>query len=173
MELGDNGENRVTELDKVSTELVRVRSLNSPKSISTSLLESMYSINHSTSVLPCTSPWMHMKLARQALREILFHNGNLTLALAGWWRRLGAGSGVWGFWAGPGLVWMGCVVFDEVLLWGVRLLAAGHQSSIESVVVGEVGQCVGVRWRAVVCVGVLRTGPVAAGVRVYSSVSHL
>ncbi len=30
-----------------------------------------------------------------------------------------------------------------------------------------------VRWRVVVCVGVLRTGPVAAGVWVYSSVSHL
>ena len=30
----------------------------------------------------------------------------------------------------------------------------------------------GVRWRAGVGVGVLRTGPVAAGVRVYSSVSH-
>jgi len=43
----------------------------------------------------------------------------------------------------------------------------------QSVVVGEVGRCVGVRWRAGVCVGVLRTGPVAAGVRVYSSVSHL
>jgi hypothetical protein len=37
--------------------------------------------------------------------------------------------GVWGFWAGPGLVWMGCGVFAAVLLWGGRLLAAGHQSS--------------------------------------------
>jgi hypothetical protein len=36
---------------------------------------------------------------------------------------------VWGFWAGPGLVWMGCVVFATALLWGGRLLAAGHQSS--------------------------------------------
>ena len=61
--------------------------------------------------------------------EILFRNGNLTLALAGWWRRLGAGSGVWGFWAGPGLVWMGCGVFAVALLWGGRLLEAGHQSS--------------------------------------------
>ena len=43
----------------------------------------------------------------------------------------------------------------------------------QSVVVVEVGQCVGVRWRAGVGVGVLRTGPVAAGVRVYSRVSHL
>jgi hypothetical protein len=31
--------------------------------------------------------------------------------------------------AGPGLVWMGCVVFAAVLLWGGRLLEAGHQSS--------------------------------------------
>ena len=38
----------------------------------------------------------------------------------------------------------------------------------QSVVVGEVGRCVGVRWRAGGSVGVLRTGPVAAGVRVYS-----
>jgi adenosine kinase len=36
---------------------------------------------------------------------------------------------VWGFWAGPGLVWMGCVVFAAALLWGGRLLAACHQSS--------------------------------------------
>ena len=43
----------------------------------------------------------------------------------------------------------------------------------QSVVVGEVGRCVGVRWRAGGGVGVLRTGPVAAAVRVYSSVSHL
>ena len=37
--------------------------------------------------------------------------------------------GVWGFWAGPGLVWMGCGVFAAALLWGGRLLAACHQSS--------------------------------------------
>ena len=65
---------------------------------------------------------------------------------------------VWGIWEGPGLVWMGCVVFAVVLLWGGRLLEAGHQSSRQSVVVGEVGRCVGVRWRAGVDVGVLRTG---------------
>ena len=43
----------------------------------------------------------------------------------------------------------------------------------QSVIVGEVGQFVGVRWRTVVCVDVLRSGPVAAVVLVYSSVSHL
>ena len=37
--------------------------------------------------------------------------------------------GVWGFWTGPGLVWMGCVVFAAELLWGGRLLVACHQSS--------------------------------------------
>ncbi len=42
----------------------------------------------------------------------------------------------------------------------------------QSNVVGEVGRCEGVRWREV-GVGVLRTGPVAAGVRVYISVGHL
>ena len=55
---------------------------------------------------------------------------------------------VWGIWEGPGLVWMGCVVFAVVLLWGGCLLEAGHQSSRQSVVVGEVGQCVGVLWQA-------------------------
>ena len=173
MELGDNGENRVTELAKVSTELVRVRSLNSPKSISTSLLESMYSINHSTSVLPCTSPWMHMKLARQALREILFHNGNLTLALVGWWRCRWAGSGCGGSGLAPG--WCGWAVSSLLrsCCGGAVCWRPAISLPVKSVIVGEVGQCVGVRWRAVVCVGVLRTGPVAAGVRVYSSVSHL
>ena len=49
--------------------------------------------------------------------------------------------GVWGFWADPGLVWMGCGVFAAALLWGGRLLAAGHQSSsaVSHGVVGEVG----------------------------------
>jgi hypothetical protein len=37
--------------------------------------------------------------------------------------------GVWRVWVGPGLVWMGCVVFAAVLLWGGRLLPVGHQSS--------------------------------------------
>jgi len=32
---------------------------------------------------------------------------------------------------GPGLVWMGCVVFAVLLLWGGRLLEACHQSDIE------------------------------------------
>ena len=48
----------------------------------------------------------------------------LVAAAVGW-------VGVWGFWAGPGLVWMGCGVFAAELLWGGRLLAAGHQSSSE------------------------------------------
>jgi hypothetical protein len=46
----------------------------------------------------------------------------VVVAAVGW-------VGVWGFWAGPGLVWMGCGVFAAALLWGGRLLAAGHQSS--------------------------------------------
>jgi hypothetical protein len=48
--------------------------------------------------------------------------GWVVAAAVGW-------VGVWGFWAGPGLVWMGCGVFAAALLWGGRLLAAGHQSS--------------------------------------------
>ncbi len=80
---------------------------------------------------------------------------------------------VWGVWTGPGLVWMICVVFAVVLLWGAVCWRPAISLPAQSVVVGEVGLCVGVRWRADVCVGVLQTGPVAAGVRVYSSVSHL
>jgi len=70
------------------------------------------------------------------------------------------------------------------LLWGIQVFVSArtikrhhHRQAIslpsQSVIVGEVGQCVGVRWRADGGVGVLRTGPVAAGVRVSSSVSHL
>jgi hypothetical protein len=47
--------------------------------------------------------------------------------------------GVWGFWAGPGLVWMGCVIFAEVLLWGGSLLWQVISLLTQSVVVGEVG----------------------------------
>ena len=48
--------------------------------------------------------------------------GWVVAAVVGW-------VGVWGVWAGPGLVWMGCGIFAAALLWGGRLLAAGHQSS--------------------------------------------
>jgi hypothetical protein len=48
--------------------------------------------------------------------------GWLVAAAVGWVR-------VWGVWAGPGLVWIGCVVFAAALLWGGRVLEAGHQSS--------------------------------------------
>jgi hypothetical protein len=48
----------------------------------------------------------------------------------GWVVAAAVGSvGMWGVWVGPGLVWMGCVVFAAALLWGGGLLAAGHQSS--------------------------------------------
>jgi hypothetical protein len=45
--------------------------------------------------------------------EILFCNGDLTLALAGWWRRLWAGSGCGGFGRAQG--WCGWDVLS--LLW--------------------------------------------------------
>jgi len=68
-------------------------------------------------------------------------------------------GGVWGVWSGPGLVWMRCCIFAVLLLWGGRFC--------------DVGQCVGVRWRADGIVDVLLMGPVPAGVRVYISVGHL
>jgi hypothetical protein len=46
----------------------------------------------------------------------------MVSAAVGWVR-------VWGVWSGPGLVWMGCVVFAVVMLWEGSLLVAGHQSS--------------------------------------------
>jgi hypothetical protein len=68
-----------------------------------------------------------------------------TLALAGWWWRQWARSldlgfgwvveeavgsvGVWGVWVGPGMVWMGCVVFAVELLWGGYLLMSVFQPS--------------------------------------------
>ena len=48
--------------------------------------------------------------------------GCVVAAAVGW-------GGVWGVWAGPGLVWMRFGVFAASRLWGGRLLTAGHQSS--------------------------------------------
>jgi hypothetical protein len=85
------------------------------------------------------------------LAQILSHNGDLTLTLAGWWWPLRAG-------AGPGLVWMRSDVCAAARFWGGRLNGLPAQS----VVVGEVGRCVGVRWRAGELGGGLHTwsGPV-------------
>ncbi len=99
--------------------------------------------------------------------------GNLTLTLSGWWWLLWAGSGCGGSGRAPG--WCGWAVAS--LLWCCCAGAVCWRQAIslpeKSVIVGEVGQCVGVRWRAGVGVGVLRTEPVAADVRIYSIVSHL
>ena len=73
----------------------------------------------------------------------------------------------------PIMVWMGCDVFAATLLGGAVCWRPAISLPAQSVVVGEVGHCVEVRWLAVGSVVVLRTGPVAAGVRVYSSVNHL
>ena len=58
----------------------------------------------------------------------------MVAAAVGW-------VGVWGFWAGPGLVWMGCVVFAAALLWGGGAVCWRPAISLlaQSVVVGEVG----------------------------------
>jgi hypothetical protein len=106
-------------------------------------------------------------------RKILFRNGNLNLALAGWWCLLWARSGCGGSGWAPG--WCGWAVASLLLRCcggGVCCRPAISLPS-QSVAVGEVGRCVGVRWRSVGGVGVLQTGPVAARVRVHSSVSHL
>jgi len=39
-------------------------------------------------------------------------------------------GGVWGVWAGPGLVWIQCGVVDVARLWGGSFLAVCHRSSI-------------------------------------------
>jgi len=48
------------------------------------------------------------RLRAEVYVKILFRNGNLTLALAGWWRRLWAGSGCGGSGRAPG--WCGWAV---------------------------------------------------------------
>jgi len=48
----------------------------------------------------------------------LFCNGDLTLALDGWWWSLRAGAGR-EVWSDPGLLWMRSVVFAVTQLWGV------------------------------------------------------
>jgi len=105
--------------------------------------------------------------------NILFCNGNLTLALAGWWWQLWAGSGCGGFGRAPG--WCGWAVSSLLgrCCEGAVCWRPAISLPSQSVVVGEVGRCVGVRWWAGGGVRALRTGPVAAGMRVYSSVSHL
>ena len=60
---------------------------------------------------------------RETGRAVVAETAGVVAAAVGW-------VGVWGVWAGPGLVWMGCGVFAAALLWGGRLLAASHQSSI-------------------------------------------
>ena len=56
----------------------------------------------------------------------------MLLAAVGWVR-------VWGSWADPGLVWMGCVVFAVMFLWGGSLLEAVISLPAQSVIVGKVG----------------------------------
>jgi hypothetical protein len=74
-------------------------------------------------------------------RRFLFCNGNLTLALAGWWCLLWARSGCGGFERAPG--WCGwavesllCCCCGGAVCWGPVISLPQ-----ESVVVGEVGQC--------------------------------
>ena len=111
--------------------------------------------------------------SRVTVIKILFHHGDLTFALAGWCGRLWAGSGCGGFGRAPG--WCGWAVSSLLLrcCGGAVCWRPVISLPAQSVIVGEVGQFVGVRWRTVVCVDVLRSGPVAAVVLVYSSVSHL
>ncbi len=114
-------------------------------------------------------PWRR----QGSVLKILFRDGNLTLALAGCRRRLWAGSGCGGSGRAPG--WCGWAVSSLLrrCCGGAVCWRPAISLPTQSVIIGEVGSCVGVRWRAGGGVGVLRTGPVAAGVRVYSSVSHL
>ncbi len=106
-------------------------------------------------------------------RRIRFCNGNLTLILSGWWRLLWTGSGCGGSGRAPG--WCGWAVSSLLrrCCGGAVCWRPAISLPAQSVVVGEVGRCVGVPWRADGGVGVLRKGPVAAGMRVYISVGHL
>jgi len=99
--------------------------------------------------------------------EILFRNGDLTLSLAGRWRPLRSEMrvrGLGGARAGVDARLRRC---EGGVCWRPVI---GLPS--QSVVVGGLGRCVGVRWWAGGGVGVLQTGPVASDVRVYRSVGH-
>ena len=88
------------------------------------------------------------------------------LADAGW-------GWAWGVGLAPG--WCGYTVLSLLrrCCGGAVCWRPAISLPSQSVVVGEEGQCVGVLWQVVSCVGVLQTGPVAAGVLVYSSSGHL
>jgi hypothetical protein len=105
----------------------------------------------SSEVKPCKKLWlifyfsmtllmMTVSFSNWSVQEkILFSNGNLTLALAGWCLRLWAGSGCGGSGRAPG--WCGWAVTS--LLWCCCGGAVCWQPAIsllaQSVVVGEVG----------------------------------
>jgi len=74
--------------------------------------------------------------------------GWVVSASAGW-----DGSG--GVWSGLRLVWMSCVVFAVAQLWGGVCWWPAICLPAQSVV-GELGHCMGVLWRAVGCVGLLQ-----------------
>jgi hypothetical protein len=74
-----------------------------------------------------------------AIGKILFRNGNLTSALAGWWQRLWAGSGCGGSGRAPG--WCGWAVASLLrrCCGGAVCLRPVISLLAQSVVVGEVG----------------------------------
>jgi hypothetical protein len=71
--------------------------------------------------------------------RILFRNVNLTLALAGWWRRLWSGSGCGGSGRDPG--WCGWAVVSLLrrCCGGAVCWRPAISLPAQSVVVGEVG----------------------------------
>ena len=97
---------------------------------------------------------------------ILFCNGDLTLTLTGRWSSIRARAGRGGFWAGLWLVWIRGGVFAEAHMCG-GVFAAAICLPSQSVLVIEVGCCLGVWCQTGGDVGVLRTGPVEADVLVY------
>ena len=95
------------------------------------------------------------------------------MALAGRWRPLRARAGCGG--SIRALGWCGCAAASLLRRscgWGVCWRPVIGLLT-QSVVVGEVGCCVGMRWRADGGMGVLRTEPVATDVRVYNSRSFV
>ena len=75
----------------------------------------------------------------------VIRNGNLTLALAVWWRRLWAGSGCGG--SGRSTGWCGWAVASLLrrCCRGAVCWRPAISLPAQSVVVGEVGRCVGIR----------------------------
>jgi hypothetical protein len=79
---------------------------------------------------------LHRPRWRPVCGEILFHNWELNLSLAGHWLSSAGRDGAWEVRMGSGQMQMCCDIFAASWLWRGCLLTTGHLSSRHPVVVG-------------------------------------